>query len=76
MEDWCVSSATHIIYIQNKLLGVKVVVTTLFEFTLLFVEKRDKEYENEGYNVKEKAVFDYILGVRGGKELYKYNVSK
>jgi len=48
VEDWCVSSAARILYIHNKLLGIRVVVITLFEFTLLFVEKRGKGYKIEG----------------------------
>jgi hypothetical protein len=24
--------------------------------------------------VKENVVFDYVLGIRGGKKFYKYNV--
>jgi len=62
--------------VQNKLLGIKVVVITLFEFTLLFVEKRDKHYKCEGNDAKEKAVFESILGIQGGKKLYKYIVSR
>jgi hypothetical protein len=43
VQDWCVSSAIRMLYIQNKLLGIRVVVITIFEFSLLFVEKRVKE---------------------------------
>jgi hypothetical protein len=49
VENYCVSSAARILYIQNELLGIRIFVITLFEFTLLFVEKRDKGYENEGH---------------------------
>jgi hypothetical protein len=45
VEDWRVSSAARILYMQNKLLGNRVGVITLFEFTLLFVEKKGKGYK-------------------------------
>ena len=49
VEDWCLQSDTRILYVQNKLLGIRVFVITVFEFIVIGREERDKEYENEEY---------------------------
>ena len=79
VEDCCVQSATRFLYVQNKLLGIRVAVITLFEFILLFVERREikgVKMKDIQVCVKENVVFDYILGIRGSKKLCKYNVWK
>jgi len=77
VEDWCVQCVTRILYIQNKRIGSRLVVITLFNFTLFFVEKRDKGMEMKDIQgVRKKMPCLILLKEYDGVRNCKYNVSK